>query len=54
MYIEQAYKGLTDAWRYIVGGAIIFVLWQFVGSIPLIVGLFLKVESFGDFPTDIS
>jgi len=53
MFIEQAYKGLTDAWRYIVGGAIIVVAWQIIGSIPLIAGLFLKIDSLGDFPTDI-
>jgi len=53
MYIEQAYKGLTDAWRYIVGGAIIFIAWQVLGSVPLLVGLGLKVESLADFPTDI-
>ncbi len=54
MYIEQAYKGLTDAWRYIVGGAIIFIAWQILGSIPLIAGLFLNMDGFENFPTDIS
>ncbi|MEW4924675.1 CPBP family intramembrane glutamic endopeptidase [Algibacter sp. 2305UL17-15] len=53
MYIEQAYKGLTDAWRYIVGGAIIFVTWQILGYIPLLLSLGLKVESLADFPSDI-
>lgn len=54
MYIEQAYKGLTDAWRYIIGCVIIFIMWQIIGSMPLLIGLALKVESFKDFPTDIA
>lgn len=54
MYIEQAYKGLTDVWRYIVGGAIIFFAWQIIGSIPLIAGLFLKMDGFANFPSNIS
>jgi membrane protease YdiL (CAAX protease family) len=54
MYIEQAYKGLTDVWRYIIGAVIIFFAWQILGSIPLLVGLFLKVDSFSNFPSDIS
>lgn len=54
MYIEQAYKGLTDAWRYIVGILIIFVAWQILGSFPLIAGLLLSVDGFENFPSDIS
>ena len=42
MYIEQAYKGLSDSWRYILGIFGIFFVWQFIGSIPLIGALFLK------------
>ncbi len=42
MYIEQAYKGLSDSWRYILGIFGIFFIWQFIGSIPLIGALFLK------------
>ncbi len=53
MYIEQAYKGLTDAWRYIVGGIIIFVAWQVIGSLPLLISIGVNVESLADFPNDI-
>ncbi|MGC6430822.1 MAG: CPBP family intramembrane glutamic endopeptidase [Jejuia sp.] len=53
MYIEQAYKGLTDAWRYIVGAILIFVAWQILGAIPLIAGLFIKVDGLENFPADI-
>ena len=47
MYIEQAYKGLSDNWRYILGIFGVFVAWQFVGGIPLIVALILKSDSIG-------
>lgn len=45
MYIEQAYKGLSDNWRYILGIFGVFVAWQFVGGIPLVVALVLKSDS---------
>ncbi|XMO86059.1 CPBP family intramembrane glutamic endopeptidase [Algibacter sp. AS12] len=54
-YIQQAYKGLHDFWRYIIGGFIIFFAWQIIGMIPL--GVALAVKIFGDasvgMPTDI-
>ncbi|MFD2727810.1 CPBP family intramembrane glutamic endopeptidase [Hyunsoonleella rubra] len=53
MYIEQAYKGLTDAWRYIIGGAIIFVAWQVIGMIPLGIAIFIKVAEGGEIAMDI-
>lgn len=45
MYIEQAYKGLPDAWRYVLGFVAVFIFWQFIGVIPLIAALLLKVDS---------
>lgn len=42
MYIEQAYKGLKDGWRYIVGLLIIFVGWQVVGMIPMLMAMISK------------
>lgn len=53
MYIEQAFKGLHDWWRYIVGVVIIFTAWQLVGMIPL--GLVLGIKAFetGDMPSTI-
>ena len=41
MYIEQAYKGFSDSWRYILGIFGVFVAWQFIGAIPLLVALAL-------------
>ena len=56
MYIEQAYKGLHEWWRYTLGVLIIFIAWQFIGMIPLGVAIVLK--SFGaegaNIPSDIS
>ena len=45
MYIEQAYKGLSDSWRYILGFFVVFVIWQILGGIPLIAALLLKADS---------
>lgn len=45
MYIEQAYKGLPEIWRYIVGLVAVFIVWQIVGGIPLVVALLLKSDS---------
>jgi len=44
MYIEQAYKVLSDSWRYIVGILVVFVAWQFFGAIPLVAALFIKAD----------
>lgn len=46
MFIEKAYQSLHDAWRYIIGFAVIFLVWQ-LGSIPLIIGVLLKVLAEG-------
>ena len=45
MYIEQAYKGLSDIWRYVVGFVAVFIFWQFIAAIPLMVALVLKADS---------
>ena len=42
MYIEQGYKGFHEFWRYILGFFSVFVVWQFIGSIPLFAALFLN------------
>ena len=55
-YIQQAYKGLHDLWRYILGVVIIFFAWQLIGMIPL--GIMLTIKVFGDsavgMPADIT
>ncbi len=45
MYIEQAFKSLSDGWRYILGIFAIFFGWQFLGGIPLIAAVLTKSES---------
>ena len=45
MYIEQAYRGLSDTWRYALGFVVVFIGWQIIGGIPLIVALLLKSDS---------
>ena len=46
MFIEQAYRYLHDAWRYIVGFIVIFIVWQ-LGSIPLLAGVIFKLLAEG-------
>lgn len=45
MYIEQAYKGLSDSWRYVLGVFIVFGAWQVFGAIPLLVALIMKGDA---------
>ncbi|MAO17427.1 MAG: CPBP family intramembrane metalloprotease domain-containing protein [Muricauda sp.] len=52
MYIEQAYKGFTERWRYFVGFLIVIVGWQFLGGIPLIAAMILKSDSINSISTD--
>ncbi|MGB1232162.1 MAG: lysostaphin resistance A-like protein [Winogradskyella sp.] len=52
-YIQQAYKGLHDWWRYLIGIIIIFIFWQFIGMIPLGIVIGIKVFSGADIPLEI-
>lgn len=54
MYIEQAYKGLHELWRYAVGVIIVFIGWQFIGAGPLVLVLLAKAMETGDYPTDMA
>ncbi|TNJ46553.1 CPBP family intramembrane metalloprotease [Tamlana fucoidanivorans] len=57
MYIAQAYKGLHDSWRYLVGVVIIFFAWQFIGAIPLGGAVTIKmylVKDLDKIPSDLS
>lgn len=45
MYIEQAYKRLSEPWRYIVGFIVVFFFWQLVGGIPLVAAVLMKADS---------
>ncbi|SKB45634.1 CPBP family intramembrane glutamic endopeptidase [Maribacter arcticus] len=42
MYIEQAYKGLSDSWRYIIGIFGVLIVWQVLAAIPLLAALALN------------
>lgn len=34
MFIQQAFKGKTEWWRYLIGIVIIFLAWQLFGALP--------------------
>ncbi|WP_405381874.1 CPBP family intramembrane glutamic endopeptidase [Maribacter sp. LLG6340-A2] len=42
MYIEQAYKGLSEGWRYILGILGVLFVWQTIAAVPLVAALALK------------
>ncbi|MDB2606991.1 CPBP family intramembrane metalloprotease [Zobellia sp.] len=44
MYIAQAYRGLSDSWRYVVGLLAIFFVWQFIGGMPLVIALIVEAD----------
>lgn len=43
MFITQAYKGIHEFWKYILGTMITFIAWQLIGAIPLVAVLFVKI-----------
>lgn len=47
MFIAQAFKGLHDWWRYLVGFIIICLAWQVLGGVPFLIGVFVKIISDG-------
>ncbi len=53
MYIAQAFKGLHEWWRYLIGLIIIFFAWQLIGMVPLGLVLGIKVFETGEMPTTI-
>ncbi len=53
MYIEQGYKGLHDAWRYVVGFLAVFIGWQLIGALPLTAAVVIKALDGGTFPSTI-
>ncbi len=49
-YIQQAFKGKHELSYYVLGLFIILIGWQFIGSIPFIIALILKLaKTGGDF-----
>lgn len=49
MYIEQALKPKNEWWNYLIGLIIVFIGWQVIGLIPLVVAAFMKVNSLQEF-----
>jgi len=48
MFIKQAYKGLHEWWRWLLGLLIIGIAWQFIGAIPFGVAVAIKLMAGGD------
>ena len=44
MFIEQVLDFKNDWWRYLIGFIIIFLFWQFIGAIPLIIGMISQMD----------
>ena len=47
-YIEQAYKGKNEWWRYLLAILTIFVGWQFIGVIPLFLVALNESDDLGE------
>jgi membrane protease YdiL (CAAX protease family) len=48
-FIQQAYKGLNDFWRYLLVIILVFVGWQIIGAIPLIAVALSHVKNNSEF-----
>lgn len=53
MYIAQAFKGLHDWWRYLIGFVVICTAWQLIGGIPFLAGLIAKTIQDGEDIADL-
>ena len=50
MFISQAFKFKHDAWRYIVGVLIVFIVgWQLIGAIPFTIVSYFQAENLTEF-----
>jgi len=47
-FIEQAYKGKNEWWRYFIAIIVIFIGWQFIGIIPLFIVAFNHSNDLAD------
>ena len=47
-YIEQAYKGKNEWWRYLLSIITIFLGWQFLGVIPLFIAAYNESDDLGE------
>jgi len=48
-YIQQAYRGLNDFWRYLIGIFLVLIGWQFIGMLPLVLVGFFYSKNFEEF-----
>lgn len=48
-FIQQAYKGKNDWWRYLISIFVVLIGWQLIGIIPLFVIALNKAESTAEF-----
>jgi membrane protease YdiL (CAAX protease family) len=48
-FIQQAFKGKNEWWRYLVGFLIIFIFWQIIGAIPFLVTAVLHSSDLMEF-----
>lgn len=48
-YIQQAYNGSNEWWRYLLTFIMVFIGWQIIGVIPLSMVAYAKVNSMADF-----
>ncbi len=48
-YIQQAYKGLNDFWRYVIGILLVLIGWQFIGMLPLVLVAFSYSKNLQEF-----
>jgi hypothetical protein len=47
-YIKQTYNVLYDWWRYLTGTLVIFIFWQIIGMIPLVIFLGIEIVKGAD------
>ena len=48
-FIQQAYKGKNEFWRYILSFFVILIGWQFIGAIPLLIVAVMHSKDMNDF-----
>lgn len=47
-YIEQAYKGKNEWWRYVLSIFMVLIGWQFIGIIPLFIVAFNESDDYAE------
>ncbi|GAA4232466.1 CPBP family intramembrane metalloprotease [Postechiella marina] len=54
MYIAQAFKGLHEWWRYLLGLVIVSIAWQVIGGIPFFIAVMVKLLGEGGDITNLN